>query len=135
MELEPSRALSCSPFASSALPSPRLPIRLYLAAGRFENFNPYSLLGENRRFRDILLARDYEVHYANSPAGDFTRSRNFRLGNHRPDPSVIGVYRTFAAPLTDATIRTFPYFFSLRRLVNLEKWFTISGTNSLVICL
>ena len=47
----------------------------YLAAGRVENFNPYSLLGENRRFRDVLLARDYEVHYANSPAGDFTGFR------------------------------------------------------------
>jgi enterochelin esterase family protein len=45
--------------------SPRLPVRFYMAAGRFENwFFPYNLLTENRRFRDVLLAKGYDVQYS-----------------------------------------------------------------------
>ncbi len=44
--------------------APRLPVRFYLAAGRFENwFLPYNLLAENHRFRDVLLAKGYSVRY------------------------------------------------------------------------
>ena len=43
--------------------SPHLPVRFYLAAGRFEHFFPLSLLAENRRFRDVLEAKGYSVDY------------------------------------------------------------------------
>jgi enterochelin esterase family protein len=48
---------------------PRQEIRFYLAAGKFENFTTYSLLGENRRFRDILLCKGYDVHYREFTGG------------------------------------------------------------------
>jgi enterochelin esterase family protein len=47
----------------------RLPIHFFLCAGRFENFFPYSLLGENRRFRDVLLAKGYTVNYTEFSGG------------------------------------------------------------------
>jgi enterochelin esterase-like enzyme len=49
--------------------SPRLPVAFFLTAGRFENFHPYSLLGENRRFRDVLLAKGYSVVYSEFSGG------------------------------------------------------------------
>lgn len=49
--------------------SPRLQVRFFLAAGRFENFHPYSLLGENRRLRDVLLAKGYSVNYREFSGG------------------------------------------------------------------
>ena len=49
---------------------PRLPVRFYLAAGHFENwFLPYNLLVENRRFRDVLLARGYSVQFQEFSGG------------------------------------------------------------------
>lgn len=45
--------------------SPAVPVRFFLAAGKFENyFFPYNLLVENRRLRDVLLAKGHDVHYA-----------------------------------------------------------------------
>jgi enterochelin esterase-like enzyme len=50
--------------------APRLPVRFYLAAGRFENWHlPYSLLGENHRFRDVLQAKGYSVRYCEFSGG------------------------------------------------------------------
>jgi len=49
--------------------SPKLDVRFYLAAGRFENFFPFSLLGENRRFRDVLQAKGYQVQYSEFTGG------------------------------------------------------------------
>jgi len=74
--------------------SRRVPVRFYLAAGRFENwFFPYSLLTENRRFRDVLQAKDYDVQYS-----EFS-------GSHEPicwrGPFVDGL-----VALTTATKRT-----------------------------
>ncbi len=43
--------------------SPKLPVRFFLTAGKFENFYPFSLLGENRRLRDVLQAKGYDVKY------------------------------------------------------------------------
>jgi enterochelin esterase-like enzyme len=43
--------------------SPSLPIRFYLAAGRFENGYPISLLTETRRFRDVLEAKGCTAQY------------------------------------------------------------------------
>jgi enterochelin esterase family protein len=43
--------------------SPGLRIRFYLAAGRFENGYPISLLTETRRFRDVLEAKGCSVQY------------------------------------------------------------------------
>jgi enterochelin esterase family protein len=49
---------------------PRVPVRFFLAAGTFENwFFPYSLLAENRRLRDVLLARGYRVDYQEFTGG------------------------------------------------------------------
>jgi enterochelin esterase-like enzyme len=45
------------------LTEPRRAVRLYLAAGRFENPPVFSLLGANRHFRDVLLAKGYPVGY------------------------------------------------------------------------
>jgi enterochelin esterase family protein len=47
----------------------RVPVRFYLEAGRFENDGPDDLLGENRRFRDVLLAKGYDVSYAEFSGG------------------------------------------------------------------
>jgi enterochelin esterase-like enzyme len=44
--------------------TPRSAVAFYLEAGRFEHFFPYSLLAENRRFRDVLQAKGYTVHYS-----------------------------------------------------------------------
>jgi len=50
--------------------APRLPVRFYLAAGRFEHwFFPSSLLTENRRLRDVLQAKGYTVAYAEFSGG------------------------------------------------------------------
>jgi enterochelin esterase-like enzyme len=51
--------------------SPRLPVRFYLAAGRFEIGPPptLSLLGENRRLRDVLEAKGYSVRYREFSGG------------------------------------------------------------------
>lgn len=43
--------------------SRRLPIRFFLSAGRFETGYPVNLLAENRRYRDVLLAKGYSVEY------------------------------------------------------------------------
>jgi enterochelin esterase family protein len=49
--------------------STKAPVRFYIAAGRFENFFPYSLLGENRRLRDVLRAKSYSVDYREFSGG------------------------------------------------------------------
>jgi enterochelin esterase family protein len=44
--------------------APPVPVRFFLAAGQFENyFFPYNLLVENRRLRDVLLAKGHDVRY------------------------------------------------------------------------
>jgi enterochelin esterase-like enzyme len=47
----------------AAAPRPAQPPRYFLAAGRFEDFYPWSLLAENRRLRDVLTARGYDVEF------------------------------------------------------------------------
>jgi len=50
--------------------SRRAPVRFYLAAGRFEHWLfPSSLLTENRRLRDVLLAKEYSVQYSEFSGG------------------------------------------------------------------
>ena len=51
--------------------SPRRPVRFYLAAGQFEIGPPptLSLLGENRRLRDVLEAKGYSVRYREFSGG------------------------------------------------------------------
>jgi enterochelin esterase-like enzyme len=44
--------------------APRSAVSFYLEAGTFEHFFPFSLLAENRRFRDVLEAKGYTVHYS-----------------------------------------------------------------------
>ena len=51
------------------LSAPILPVRFYLAAGSFEHDWPFSLLAENRRFRDVLLAKGYAVQYQEFSGG------------------------------------------------------------------
>jgi enterochelin esterase family protein len=43
--------------------APLHPVRFYLEAGCFENSFPDSLLAENRRFRDVLQAKGYQLRY------------------------------------------------------------------------
>lgn len=43
--------------------TPRFPIRFFLSVGRFEGGPVWSVLRENRRLRDVLLARGYSVQY------------------------------------------------------------------------
>jgi enterochelin esterase-like enzyme len=49
--------------------APRHAVRFYLEAGRFEDGFPLSTLAENRRFRDVLQAKGYPVHYAEFSGG------------------------------------------------------------------
>jgi len=47
----------------------KLPIRFYLEAGLFENECPETLLGQNRRMRDVLEAKGYSVVYSEFAGG------------------------------------------------------------------
>jgi len=53
--------------------SPRLPLAFYLEAGLLEDAGagvaPTTLLGANRRLRDILRGKGYPVHYAEFSGG------------------------------------------------------------------
>ena len=49
--------------------APPVPVRFYLAAGRFEHYYPRSLLAENRRLRDVLQAKGYAVDYREFSGG------------------------------------------------------------------
>src|SRR5579871_921522 len=56
--------------------SPRLPIRFYLEAGRFEDSLGGSLVASNRQLRDVLRAKGYDVHYSEYSGGhDFVTWR------------------------------------------------------------
>ena len=44
--------------------APRRAVRFYLEIGRFEDGGFVSGLTENRRFRDVLKAKGYSVHYS-----------------------------------------------------------------------
>ena len=68
----------------------RLPLRFYVAAGKFEHWHlPYSLLAENHRFRDVLQAKGYEVRYREFSGGHdrlgwrgpFVEGVGFLMGN------------------------------------------------------
>ena len=43
--------------------APRRAVRFYLEIGRFEDGGFTSGAAENRRFRDVLKAKGYSVHY------------------------------------------------------------------------
>lgn len=68
----------------------KLPVRFYLNAGRFEATT--NILPQNRRFRDVLLSKGYDVHYSEFTGGH--EYRNWRgtladgliilLGNEAP---------------------------------------------------
>jgi enterochelin esterase family protein len=47
----------------------RVPVRFFLAAGRFEDYYPWSLLAENRRLRDVLQAKGYRVDFREFTGG------------------------------------------------------------------
>jgi enterochelin esterase-like enzyme len=44
--------------------SPRLPLRFYMEVGLKEDWRWIYMVGCNRHFRDVLLLKGYEVHYA-----------------------------------------------------------------------
>ena len=50
-------------------PLPTHPPRFFLAAGRFEDYYPWSLLAENRRIRDVLAAKGYAVEFREFTGG------------------------------------------------------------------
>lgn len=70
--LEPSTGRTTSPGGSLTdefVRRPKVPVRFYLEAGRFENDLPDDLLGENRRLRDVLRAKGYDVTYTEFSGG------------------------------------------------------------------
>jgi len=48
---------------------PRRPVRLYVAVGRLEAGFPINSLVEGRRFRDVLEAKGYSIHYREYTGG------------------------------------------------------------------
>jgi enterochelin esterase family protein len=61
--------------------APRLPLRFYLEVGRFEVSFVASQLGENRRFRDVLKAKGYDVVYSEFNGGHEALSWRGTFGN------------------------------------------------------
>jgi enterochelin esterase family protein len=56
--------------------TPRRDVRFYLEAGRFEDTGFANLFAENRRFRDVLLAKGYSVTWSQFSGGhDFVSWR------------------------------------------------------------
>lgn len=49
--------------------APKRDVTFYLEAGRFEDISHSGLLTENRRFRDVLRAKGYTVHYSEFTGG------------------------------------------------------------------
>lgn len=49
--------------------SERLPIKFYLDVGRFEQAIDTHQVVENRRLRDVLLAKGYDVTYVETSTG------------------------------------------------------------------
>jgi enterochelin esterase family protein len=49
--------------------APRRDVSFYLEAGSFEDISHNGLLTENRRFRDVLRAKGYVVHYSEFTGG------------------------------------------------------------------
>jgi len=55
--------------ADDFVESPKLPVRFYLEAGKFENGIPGNILHESRRMRDVLRAKGYDVTYSEFSGG------------------------------------------------------------------
>jgi enterochelin esterase family protein len=58
--------------ARQFIQSPKLPLRFFIEAGLFENDiwgSGGQILERSRHLRDVLLAKDYEVHYQDFPGG------------------------------------------------------------------
>ncbi len=51
------------------LHSPRLPVEFYIEVGRYETTLPFSPLMEDRRLRDVLIAKGYRVTYSEFVGG------------------------------------------------------------------
>jgi len=54
---------------SEFLRAPRLPVEFYLEVGRYETTLPFSPLMEDRRLRDVLIAKGYRVTYSEFVGG------------------------------------------------------------------
>jgi enterochelin esterase-like enzyme len=54
---------------SEFLRSPRLPVDFYIEVGRYETTLPFSPLMEDRRLRDVLIAKGYRVTYSEYVGG------------------------------------------------------------------
>lgn len=64
------------------LQSPRMPVKFYIDVGRFEQALEFNMLHDNRRMRDVLLAKGYSVTYAemNSAHDYLAASETFAHG-------------------------------------------------------
>jgi enterochelin esterase family protein len=65
----PAQSLHGGALAGEFLKAPKLPVRFYLEAGQYENPGMNYLLAENRRLRDVLLAKGYDLTYSEFSGG------------------------------------------------------------------